>query len=83
MTKFFNPAIPIRVQESSNGYPIAFTYNRKPARVRQINRQWRIREGWWRDEAAREYFQLETSRFVCMVYRDMITADWYLQRIYD
>lgn len=82
MAKFFNPAIPIKVQESSNRYPIGFIYNRKPAKVRQINRQWRIREGWWHNEAVREYFQLETSRFVCMIYRDMLTGKWFLQRIY-
>ncbi len=83
MTKFFNPAIEIKVQEASNGCPTGFIYNHKSAQVRHINRQWRIREGWWRDEAAREYFQLETSRFVCMIYRDMLTSNWYLQRIYD
>ncbi len=83
MAKLFNPAVQIKVEKASNGEPKGIMYNRKPAKVRQISRQWRIREGWWRDEAAREYFQLETSRFACMIYRDMLNGNWYLQRIYD
>ena len=83
MAKFFNPAILIKVNEWENRTPKEFAYNRKFVKVRRIDRQWRIREGWWRDEVVREYFQLETSCFVCMIYRDMLSGDWYLQRIYD
>ncbi|MFO8010655.1 MAG: hypothetical protein R6U89_07575 [Dehalococcoidia bacterium] len=83
MAKFFRPAISITVNEGFSGAPEDFVYRRKKIAVRQIDRRWRIREGWWRSEVAREYFQVETSRFTCMVYRDMLAGGWYLQRIYD
>jgi len=83
MAKFYNPAIPIKVHEGENGIPTGFAYNRKPVKVGRIRRQWRIREGWWREEIAREYFDLETGRFACTIYRDLIDKGWYLQRIYD
>ena len=83
MAKLFNPVIPIKVHEGKNNSPAGFAYNRKAVKVRRVDQQWRVREGWWRDEVVREYFQLETSRFVCMIYLDMLSGGWYLQRIYD
>ena len=83
MTKFFQPAVPIKVKDTARRHPSGFSYKRKFVSVRRVNRHWRIREGWWRDEVAREYFQLETPRFTCMIYRDMRTNNWHLQRIYD
>ena len=83
MAKFFQPAIPIEVKENFGGMPAVFRYRGKMVMVRQICSRWRIKEGWWREEIAREYYQLETSRFICTVYRDIFSGNWYLQRLYD
>ncbi len=83
MAKFFQPPIPIKVNEGVDSAPTGFSYNRKSVKVGRIRRQWRIREGWWREEVAREYFDLETGRFACTIYRDLLGGGWYLQRIYD
>lgn len=83
MTKFYRPAIPIQVEKNPDGTPAELLYKGKLSRVKQISRHWRIKEGWWRNEVEREYFQLETSRFVCMIYQDLPTSGWYLQRIHD
>ena len=71
------------MREAPDGTPSGFSYRGKIVMVKQISQQWRIRERWWRSEIVREYYQLETSRFICMVYRDLVAGDWYLQRIYD
>lgn len=83
MSKLFNPPVAIDVKEGAQGEPAAIRYKRVTQRVTGIGRRWRVREGWWRSEAAREYFELQTPRFACMIYRDLLTGNWYLQRVYD
>jgi hypothetical protein len=83
MTKLFRPAIPIQVEENPDGTPAGFLYRGNLSRVKQICSHWRIKEGWWRNEIEREYFQLETPKFACMIYQDLLSSGWYLQRIHD
>jgi len=52
--------------------------------VQQIANRWRIDEGWWEGRIWREYFKLTTaSGWLVILYRDMTTGAWYLQRLYD
>jgi hypothetical protein len=82
MSKLFQPALNVEVRVNPCGEPTSLRYKGKLTHVTGISRRWRIRESWWREEVAREYFQVETSPFVCMVYRDLGTGSWHLQRIY-
>ncbi len=83
MSKLFQPPVSIKVKISPEGSPAAFVYQKKPVVIRAISNRWRVREGWWREEVSREYFQVDTSRFNCLIYRDLLKDDWRLQRVYD
>jgi hypothetical protein len=40
--------------------------------------------GWWRLRVWREYFKLETDTgLLVIIYRNLLTDDWYFQRLYD
>ena len=84
MTRLFQQPKQITVRVNDSGEPLAITRGRKSEQVKHISRRWRVSDGWWRQEVAREYFHLETSSgLVCEIYRDMLSGSWYLHRIYD
>jgi len=66
------------------GLPGAFHWHGQTHKVQQIANRWRIDEGWWEGRVWREYFKLTTaSGWLVILYRDMTTGAWYLQRLYD
>lgn len=84
MSKLFQQAIRLEVEEDVQHKPIAFVYRRKRERIKEILKRWRVVQGWWRKAVEREYLQIKTeSGIVCELYRDLLTGVWYLQRIYD
>ncbi len=39
---------------------------------------------WWRVRIWREYFKLTTGTgLLVVIYRDLLSGAWYLQRLYD
>ena len=49
-----------------------------------LGNRWRVHLDWWRVEIWREYFQVEAhTGFTCVIYRDLLTDEWYLERVYD
>ena len=84
MSKLFHEAITLAVQEDIRHRPIAFLYKGGKEGVEEICEQWRASQEWWKRATSREYFRVRTVRgIVCEMYRDLLTGDWYLQRIYD
>lgn len=84
MSKLFQQAIKLEVEEGIHRKPISFVYQGRRERVKEILKQWRIVQGWWKRVIEREYLQVETeSGIVCELYRDLLTGAWYLQRVYD
>ena len=84
MSKLFKEAIRLKVEEGVQHEPTIFLYKGRREEVREMMRQWRVAQGWWRRPVEREYFQVRTeSGIVCDLYRDLLTGVWYLQRIYD
>jgi hypothetical protein len=52
--------------------------------VLHLGHRWRVHLDWWRVEIWREYFQVEVhTGFTCVIYRDLLTPKWYLERVYD
>jgi hypothetical protein len=52
--------------------------------VLHLGNRWRVHLDWWRVDIWREYFQVEVDTgFTCVIYRDLLTGEWYLERIYD
>jgi hypothetical protein len=84
MSKLFQHAITITVEEDMQHRPISFLYKGKSRKVEQIFKQWRVIQEWWKRAIEREYFQVGTDAgIVCELYRDLSSGAWYLQRIYD
>jgi hypothetical protein len=52
--------------------------------VQGIAKRWRVDVDWWRGRVWREYFKLTThTGLLVILYRDVLTGRWYLQRLYD
>jgi hypothetical protein len=53
--------------------------------VAEVAKQWRVDVDWWRGEpVTRDYYKLTTTTgLLVIVYRDLLTGAWYLQRLYD
>jgi hypothetical protein len=84
MTRLYRRAQPIEATIGDSGEPLAFEWRGQVHRVVHLGNCWRIHLEWWRVEIWREYFQVEVhSRFTCVIYRDLLTDRWYLERIYD
>lgn len=84
MSKLFKEAIRLEVEEGVQHKPTVLLYKGRREQVREMLKQWRIVQGWWRRPVEREYFQVRTeSGTVCELYRNLLTGVWYLQRVYD
>jgi hypothetical protein len=70
MSKLFKEAVRLEVEEGIQHKPTAFLYKGKRKQVKELLKQWRVVQGWWRRPVEREY-------------RNLLTGVWYLQRIYD
>jgi hypothetical protein len=67
-----------------DGVPMEFTWHGETHPVHLIANQWRIDEGWWDKRIYRDYFKLTTTTgLLLIVYRDGLSGEWYLQRLYN
>ena len=52
--------------------------------MQTIAKRWRVDVDWWRVRVWREYFKLATGTgLLVVIYRDLLSGGWYLQRLYD
>ena len=51
----------------------------------EVAKRWRVDVDWWRGiSTARDYFKLATTTgLLIIIYQDLQTGAWYLQRLYD
>jgi hypothetical protein len=64
--------------------PDRFTWQGQTHQVLEITRRWRVDVDWWRMRVWRAYYKLRTDTgLLVIVYRDLLTGQWYLQRLYD
>jgi hypothetical protein len=71
---------PVKIEENAAGQPAAVKLKRRMA-VMTIEDKWRIDDEWWRAEPlSRCYYNvLLTSGRRMVLYKDLITGDWYEQ----
>jgi len=74
----------IEVRCDTPDTPGAFTWRGSTHTVQGIAKRWRVDVEWWRKRIWREYFKLYThTGLLVVLYRDLLTGQWYLQRLYD
>ena len=84
MTRLWAGGTSITVQHDSLLVPQGFIWQGQTHRVQQISKRWRIDQQWWEQRIWREYFKMTTQTdLLVIIYRDLLTGQWYLQRLYD
>jgi len=84
MTHLWPEGEPIAVVSDADGTPRSFEWQGRTHSVTGTAKRWRVDEGWWRQRVWREYFKLYThTGLLVIIYRDLLTGQWYLQRLYD
>jgi hypothetical protein len=70
----------LKVEEDAAGLPVAVRIKRRQS-VMTIEDRWRIDDEWWRAEpVSRLYYNvLLVSGQRLVLYKDLITGDWYEQ----
>ena len=64
--------------------PSLFTWQNQDHPVVEITKTWRVDIDWWRERVWRAYFKLRTDTgLLVIVYQDLLSGKWYLQRLYD
>ena len=84
MNPFWIPGQPIQVR-CNEDEPQAFRWERRWHRVQDVSARWRVHTLWWmEDEVCRDYWEVTTdSGLLCVLYRDMLSEAWHLERIYE
>ena len=84
MTRLWPKGQPITTASDADGTPRSFEWQGRTHPVTGISKCWRVDTGWWRLRVWREYFKLETDTgLLVIIYRNLLTDDWYFQRLYD
>jgi hypothetical protein len=75
---------PIDVEMDSLHAPLSFVWRGRRHVVERVTGRWRLDGGWWRWRKWREYFKVTThSGLLVILYHDLVSGTWYLQRLYD
>ena len=84
MTRLWEISESIDMETDSAGKPRCFIWKKERHPVQAIGKRWRVDIGWWRLHIWREHFKLTTQTgLLVIVYHDLLTGRWYLQRLYD
>ncbi len=84
MTYLWPEGQPISVVSDALKTPRAFTWRGLTHQVQYVAKRWRVDVDWWENRVWREYFKSATNAgLLVVVFRDLLTGEWCLQRLYD
>ena len=84
MTRLLTGLMSVEVRAIRWGRPSTFHWSGRLFQVAEIANCWRVHVHWWQREIWREYFKVLTdSGLLCTLYHDLLTDQWYLERVYD
>jgi hypothetical protein len=84
MTRLWPDGTLIQVVQSSPELPGRFTWQGQIHPIEAISKRWRVQMEWWREGIHRDYFKLTTTTgLLVVIFHDLHTGHWYLQRLYD
>lgn len=84
MTRFWSSGDPIRVDVDDDGRPLAFLWRNQHHPIEGITQHWRVDAEWWILRIWRDYFKAYTrTGLLVIIFQDLLTGQWKLQRVYD
>ncbi|MEJ2753190.1 MAG: hypothetical protein P8169_11030 [Chloroflexota bacterium] len=84
MTRLWPDGLLLQVDEDGAGAPQWIRWEGQRHSIVNITRHWRVRSDWWREAVWRDYFKLITdSGLLLIIFHDLRSDEWYLQRLYD
>jgi hypothetical protein len=82
MTRVMRPAAALRVRESATGILESIELFGVVSEVQVVER-WRISERWWPQPIDREYLRVTGPGWLALIFHDLLSGGWFLERIYD
>jgi len=82
VTRVLRPPKRVGVHASDTGVPLRVKVDDCYEPVNIIE-QWRVDERWWHTPVDRSYVKVMGESWIVLIYRDHITGDWFLERIFD
>ena len=86
MSRLWPQGQPINMQTDDGGRPLRFSWQNRVHSLLQIQQHWQVDTDWWSDEGRlwRDYLAVTTTNgLLCVVYRDLLSGEWYLSKVYD
>lgn len=84
MTRLWRKEIPVTVEDDGLMTPQAVIWRGQRHQVERVAKRWRVDKQWWLLRIWREYFKVALNTgYLVVLYRDLQTGNWYLQRWYD
>jgi len=84
VTRLWPDGDAIAVNLDGRGLPDCLTWRGQDHGIQKVANRWLVDEEWWKKRIWREYFKVITySGLLMLVYHDLLTGQWYLQRLYD
>ena len=84
MTRLWPEGSPITVFTDGTEEPNQFSWQGQTHAAQAITKRWRVNLDWWREGVWRDYFKLTTeSGLLVVIFHDLQSGQWYLQRLYD
>ena len=64
--------------------PLSFHWGRGENGIRDLSEHWRVRTAWWEMEIWCNYWEVTTNTgLLAVIYQDLLSNGWYLERIYE
>lgn len=85
MTRLFTHE-PITVRVNDTGRPLSFVWLERKYLIERIIQRWEVDTDWWEVTGRiwRQYTALITTCGVlCVIYWDMVTEQWMVEKVYD
>jgi len=74
----------VEVSVDARGDPSGIRRGGRVQTVAAVHERWRLEDGWWGQEEQRCYYRVQTSRgAVFDIYHDLVSDEWYLDRVHD